>query len=126
MQSLYPGRGMRASKLFKRSLVLILALLSVVTVSITAFSGWHLYSHLTSEYKSKGTAVAKTIADTNIKTLVGRDVRTLQAAIDQYLEIEGVSYVYVVNAAGEIVTHTFAFGVPDELSHLKASSRGPS
>ncbi len=117
---------MRASRLFKRSLVLILALLSVVTVSITAFSGWHLYTHLTAEYKSKGKAVAQTIADTNIRTLVGRDVWTLHAAIDRYQEMEGISYVYVVNASGEIVTHTFAFGVPDELTHLKVSSRGTS
>ena len=39
--------------------------------------------------------------------------------IDQFLEIIGVSYVFVVDAQGEIISHTFVPSVPEEIVRIK-------
>ena len=48
-----------------------------------------------------------------------RDASTVQAMIDQFLEIIGVSYVFVVDAQGEIISHTFVPSVPEEIIIIK-------
>src|SRR5262249_59987733 len=39
----------------------------------------------------------------------------LQSIIDQFVEISGISYVFVVDENGVIIAHTFVPGVPDEI-----------
>ena len=41
--------------------------------------------------------------------------------INQTLQLEGASYVFVIDANGKIVSHTFGPGVPLELANLKDS-----
>jgi PAS domain S-box-containing protein len=38
--------------------------------------------------------------------------------IDQFLEIEGVSYVFVVDSTGEIISHTFIPAIPKEIKQI--------
>jgi sensor histidine kinase regulating citrate/malate metabolism len=78
------------SKLFKKTLLIIIVLFGVIAVTLAVSSGWNLYRDLTKEYKSKGTAIAKSIADSSVETLLNRDASTVQAMIDQFLEISGV------------------------------------
>ena len=107
------------SKLFKKTLLIIIILFIVIAVTIAISSGWNLYKDLVQEYKSKGTAIAKSIAGSSVETLLNRDASTIQAMIDQFLEISGVSYVFVVDAQGEIISHTFVPNVPDEILRIK-------
>lgn len=107
------------SKLFKKTLLIIIILFIVISFTIAVSSGWNIYKDLTQEYKSKGTAIAKSIAGSSVETLINRDASTVQAMIDQYLEIVGVSYVFVVDAQGEIVSHTFVPSVPEAILNIK-------
>jgi len=107
------------SKLFKKTLLIIIILFIVIAVTIAISSGWNLYKDLVQEYKSKGTAIAKSIAGSSVEILLNRDASTIQAMIDQFLEISGVYYVFVVDAQGEIVSHTFVPNVPDEILKIK-------
>lgn len=107
------------SKLFKKTLLIIIVLFAIIAITIAISSGWILYDDLTGEYKSKGTAIAKSIAGSSVETLLNRDASTVQAMIDQFLEIIGVSYVFVVDAQGEIISHTFVPSVPDEIIKIK-------
>ncbi len=75
-------------------------------------SAWTLRSALTDEYKSKARAVADTIAGASVDNLLNRDAASVQAVIDQYAEIKGVAYIFVVDPHGEILCHTFAPRVP--------------
>ena len=51
----------------------------------------------------------------------------MQAIIDQFDEIDGVAYVFVSDAQGEIVSHTFVPAVPKEvLPLIKQSRTSPS
>jgi PAS domain S-box-containing protein len=107
------------SKLFKKTLLIIIVLFGVIAITLAVSSGWNLYNDLIQEYKSKGTAIAKSIADSSVETLLNRDASTVQAMIDQFLEISGVSYVFVVDAQGEIVSHTFVPSVPEAILRIK-------
>jgi len=106
------------SKLFKKTLLIIIVLFAIIAVTIAVSSGWNLYKDLTEEYKSKGTAIAKSIANSSVETLLNRDASTVQAMIDQFIEIIGVSYVFVVDAQGEIISHTFVPTVPQEILQI--------
>ena len=110
---------MIVSKLFKKTLIIIIVLFIVIAVTIAISSGWNLYNDLVKEYKSKGTAIAKSIAGSSVEILLNRDAATIQAMIDQFLEINGVSYVFVVDSHGEILSHTFVPSVPDEILNIK-------
>ena len=107
------------SKLFKKTLFIIIVLFGVIAFTIAISSGWNLYNDLIQEYQSKGTAIAKSIAGSSVEILLNRDASTIQAMIDQYLEIIGVSYVFVVDAQGEIISHTFVPVVPEEILKIK-------
>ncbi|NLI31002.1 MAG: PAS domain S-box protein [Nitrospiraceae bacterium] len=109
------------SKLFKKTLLIIIVLFAVIALTTLISSGWNLYHDLTEEYKSKGTAIASSIAGSSVETLLNRDASTVQAMIDQFTEIIGVSYVFVVDAQGEIISHTFIPNVPDEILKIQTS-----
>lgn len=114
---------MRMSKLFQRTLVGIVLLFAIIFITISIFSGWHLYENLTEEYKSKGTAIASSIASSSVETILNLDSATVQAIIDQYLDIEGVSYVFVIDSLGEIISHTFVPSIPSEILDLSKSHK---
>lgn len=110
---------MIVSKLFKKTLFIIIILFAIIAMTVAFSAGWNLYQDLTIEYQSKGTAIVKSIAGASVETLLNRDASTVQALIDQYTEIIGVSYVFVVDAQGEIISHTFVPNIPDEIIDLK-------
>jgi len=109
---------MRMSKLFQKTLLGIIFLFAIIFVTISVFSGWHLYNNLSEEYKSKGSAIASSIASSSAETILNLDSATVQAMIDQFLEIEGVSYVFVVDSTGEIISHTFIPTIPEEIKKI--------
>lgn len=100
------------SKLFKKTLLMMVLLFGVFATIISAYAGWILYDRIIEEYKSKAVAIANNIARSSIEVFLNRDASTIQSIVDQFLEIEGVSYVVVVHEDGEILSHTFAPEVP--------------
>jgi PAS domain S-box-containing protein len=114
---------MKNVRLLTRALVILLALLGVTAASMACFSAWLLHVSLTKEYESKGTAIAESIASSSVEVLLYRDASTLQATIDQYLEIDGVSYVFVVDDHDQIISHTFAPSVPPEVRATKGNTQ---
>ena len=117
---------MKMSRLFYKTLVIIIILFGIIASTTSILSVWNLYSHLTAQYRSKGTALAKSIADSSVELLLNSDAATVQAIIDQFLEIEGVSYVFVVDAQGEVIAHTFVPRLPEELLQLHSTRQHTS
>lgn len=103
------------SKLFKKTLIMIVLLFGVIATITSAYAGWILYNRIIEEYKSKAIAIAGNIAQSSLEIILNRDASTIQSIVDQYSEIEGLSYVVVVHKNGEILSHTFAPNVPYEL-----------
>ncbi|HWP35089.1 MAG TPA: methyl-accepting chemotaxis protein [Thermodesulfobacteriota bacterium] len=71
---------------------------------------------LRAEFRSKGTAIAQSLAATGAETILNRDASTIQSMIDDFRKISGVEYVFLVDdTQQQIVTHTFSPAVPPGL-----------
>jgi sigma-B regulation protein RsbU (phosphoserine phosphatase) len=97
----------------------MIALFGVIALGTSLLSGWNLYRSLTDEFTSKGTAIARSIADSSVEILLNRDASTMQAVIDQFLAISGVAYVFVLDPQRDVISHTFVPGVPAEVMRLR-------
>src|SRR5262249_43625316 len=53
----------RPAGLFTKTLILIVALFGVIAGATSILSGWTLYQSLTKQYRSKGMAIARSVAD---------------------------------------------------------------
>ena len=114
---------MKLTKLFHKTLLVMVILFGVIATATSVLSAWNLHQHLTTQYRSKGVALAKSIADSNVEALLNNSAATLQATIDQFLSIEGVAYVFVIDAERTILAHTFVPQVPPQIALLGAASR---
>ncbi|THB63305.1 MAG: diguanylate cyclase, partial [Desulfovibrio sp.] len=94
----------------------------VLTTAMSVLFGIFLDSYLTKEHESKAQAIARSVAESDLETVLDRDATAIQAMIDRYLAIAGVSYVVVSDRYGETMAHTFVPIVPDELEDVLAHS----
>ena len=112
------------SRLFKKTLLVMIALFAVISAVTSFHAARTLDAQLTQEYRSKGTAIARSLADSSVELLVNRDVSTLQAIVDQFADIDGVAYVFVVDRSGEVISHTFVPRIPEQILRIIALSSG--
>ena len=113
---------MRLTKLSQKTLLIVAVLFAVIAATTSLLSGWELKRRLTDEYRSKGIAIAKSIADSAVELILNGQAESVQATIDQFLDIPGVSYVLVKNGAGEVISHTF---VPEVPAEIRATAHEP-
>lgn len=106
------------SKLFKKTLLMMILLFGCIATVVSAYAGWMLYDRIIGEYKSKAIAIAKNIANSSIEVFLSRDASTIQAMVDLLHRTEGVGYVLVATQDGKILSHTFAPKVPYEIVRL--------
>jgi signal transduction histidine kinase/CheY-like chemotaxis protein/HAMP domain-containing protein len=109
----------RGLSLFQKTGLLAFCLFGIISTMASSLAAWTLYSRMTEEYVSKGSAIAASIARGSQEILLARDVSTIQSMVDQYLDIEGVAYVFVVDADRLVVSHTFVPEMPKPLVELK-------
>ena len=107
--------NMNVQKLFRRPLFGIFLLFGIIAVSTSWVCIATVDSQLSEEYESNSRGIAQTIADASVDIILNRDLSALQSLIDQFLEIQGISYIYIVNEDGEFLAHTFVPGIPDEI-----------
>src|SRR5262249_13474577 len=107
---------MKRSGLMTR-IVMGLVVLFAGSMGLSAgLAAWSLSTVLDNQYRSKGTAIAATIAGASVDDILLRaDAATLQARIDQFARTEGVGYILVRSQDGEVLAHTFVPEVPAEL-----------
>lgn len=106
---------MNIQKLFQKTLFGIFLLFGIVAVATSWVCIATVQSQLTEEYISNSRGIAKTISDASVDIILNRDLSALQSYIDQFLEIQGINYIYIVNEEGEFLAHTFVPGIPEEI-----------
>jgi signal transduction histidine kinase len=109
---------MKRSRLLTKVLVGEVVLFAAIGLATSGVAAWTLAARLTSEFASKGTAIATSIANASDELILTRDASTIQSLVDQFRQIRGVGYVFVVDGDGTIVSHTFVPEVPRELRAL--------
>lgn len=110
---------MKMSALFRKTLLGQIIWFGVIAVSASAFSAWHLHWHLTAEYRSKGRAIARSVASSTETMIYSSPPETIQAVIDEFLDIQGVAYMLVMDADRAMIAHTFVPRVPPLLLKLQ-------
>jgi sensor histidine kinase regulating citrate/malate metabolism len=105
----------RVAKLFQKTMFGIFVLFGLIAVSTSALCVYTVDRQLSQEYEANSRAIAQTIANSSLDIILNRDMSTLQSLIDQFKEIQGIKYVYIVNEDGDMLAHTFVPGVPKEI-----------
>lgn len=111
-------------RLLTRLLLFIMLVFGIMATSTALLSSRELSHALESEYKSRTMALARSIADGNTELLLGQSAANIQAAIDQHQEMGDLSYIVIVDAAGQVVAHTFTPEVPRAVLQFIAGQRG--
>ncbi len=111
---------MKTSKLFRKPLIFMVVVFGAIATLSSIIFGQLLDRHMTQEYESKAIALARSVADSDLETILNRDAAAVQSRIDQYLEIQGVSYVAVADERGDIIAHTFTPVIPDSIKRIVA------
>jgi methyl-accepting chemotaxis protein len=114
-----PGPGPSVTAPFRRRFGLtakIIVFLAAVLIPLGAVT-WTisvraLRENMTAEFTTKGTAIAKSLANSAVDLLLTRDASTIQAVVDQFASIQGVAYVVVYDPQQTLIAHTFAPVVP--------------
>ncbi|XPV76693.1 MAG: EAL domain-containing protein [Desulfovibrio sp.] len=104
--------------LFQKVFIFMLVFFGSVTAVMSLLFLLQISSQLEYEYESKALAIANNMANSDLDMVVNRDASTIQSRIDQYLEIDGVSYVIVTDEFGRIIADTFVPTIPDEIRTL--------
>ena len=106
---------MKIRKLFQKTQFGIFGLFGLIVLSTSALTIYTVQTHLSAEYESNSRNIAKTIADASVDILLNRNLATLQSLIDQFVEIQGIRYVYITSDNGEYLAHTFVPGIPEAI-----------
>jgi PAS domain S-box-containing protein len=106
------------SKLFHKTLIVMILAFGIIALACSLVAGWILYDHLTSEYESKAVAIGNSITTSLPEIFLKNDAATDQSIIDQYLEIKGVAYALVKTEDGQIIAHTFSPEIPEDVLAL--------
>ncbi|HZB96026.1 MAG TPA: hypothetical protein VE268_08700 [Herpetosiphonaceae bacterium] len=107
---------MRIARFYQKTLFGMFALMGLIVGSTSALYVYTVDRQLTDDFLKNSRTIARSIANSNIDLIVHQNYSALQSIIDQFVEISGISYVFVVDEKGVIIAHTFVPGVPDEIA----------
>ena len=116
---------MKIQKLFQKTRFGIFALFGLIVLSTSILCIYTVDTQLSAEYATNSRNIAKSIADASVDILLNRNLATLQSMIDQFVEIQGIRYIYITSEKGEYLAHTFVPGIPEEILASDPSSTEP-
>ncbi len=106
---------MKIHKLFQKTRFGIFLVFGLIVLSTSILCIYTVDTELSAEYAINARNVAKTVADSSVGILLSRDLASLQSLVDQFLEIQGIQYIYITSETGEFLAHTFVPGIPEEI-----------
>ena len=116
---------MKIQKLFQKTRFGIFGLFGLIVLSTSILCIYTVDTQLSAEYETNTRNIAKTIADASVDILLNRNLATLQSMIDQFVEIQGIRYIYITSESGEYLAHTFVPGIPEQVRASDPSSTEP-
>ena len=105
----------KVRKLFQRTLFGVFTLFGFIGVSTSILLIDTVNTYLSEEYETNSQGIAQSIADASVDILLNRDLSALQSLIDQFVEIQGIGYVYITDETGDFLAHTFVPGIPEQI-----------
>gem|GEM_PF-1741016 len=115
----FPKPGIKCTIMSTVGLMIIFTTLMLSAINVVS-----MRESLRAEFESKGIALVKGLASNVQDTILNRDASTVQGFIDQYREIKGVAYVFVIDEKGVVIAHTFSPVMPKEYLRLVRNEIG--
>jgi signal transduction histidine kinase len=112
------------ASLSRKALAVVALVFGLTMAAVAVSSAYRTDDNMTRQFESRGVAIATSLAGSGTDTLLFGDVATVQSTIDQFLDIDGVGYMLVVDADGAVLAHTFVPTVPPELRTLHTPPEG--
>ena len=106
---------MKIARFYQKTLFGLFAIIGLIVALTSGLYVNTVDRQLTGDFLNNSRAIARSIADSNVDLIVHKNYSALQSIIDQFVEISGISYVFVVDEHGVIIAHTFVPNVPDEI-----------
>jgi sensor histidine kinase regulating citrate/malate metabolism len=106
---------MRIARFYQKTLFGLFAMMGLIVALTSCVYVKTVDRQLTGDFLNNSRAIARSIADSNVDLIVQKNYSVLQSIIDQFVEISGISYVFVVDENGAIIAHTFVPSIPDEI-----------
>jgi len=106
---------MTIAKFYQKTLFGMFAIMGIIVVAISAIYTYTADRELTGDFVANSKTIARSLANSTVDVIVNQNYSALQTVIDQYVAISGIAYVFVVDADGTIVAHTFVPGIPKEI-----------
>ena len=116
---------MKIHRLFQKTRFGIFAVFGLIVLSTSVLCIYTVDTELSAEYETNTRNIAKTVADSSVGILLNRDLASLQSLVDQFLEIQGIRYIYITSESGEFLAHTFVPGIPEEILQGEHASTEP-
>jgi sensor histidine kinase regulating citrate/malate metabolism len=107
---------MRIARFYQKTLFGMFGLMGLIVASTSVLYIYTIDRQLTDDFRKTSRTIARSIADANIDLIVEEKYSALQSIIDQFVNVSGISYVFVVDARGVIIAHTFVPGIPAEIA----------
>ncbi len=96
----------------------VIAVLLLSSMSAYLISENVVKTTIKSEFKSKAIVLGKGLASNVQEILLNRDPSILQGILDEYKQMDGVSFILLVDENRQIVAHTFSPEVPQYYKEL--------
>jgi hypothetical protein len=104
--------------------VAVFLLFGLIFASTSALLIETIDRNLTRQNRTNIEIVARALAVASTDVLVNRDLAALQATIDRFKLLGGIRYIYVADAQGEMISHTFVPGIPPALLQADLAETG--
>jgi sensor histidine kinase regulating citrate/malate metabolism len=114
---------MQLAKRLKKSLIINGIIFSLIASATFISAVWSLKQSLIVPYQNQGIALSKSVANFSASLMFGSPYESLQSVIDGLGEIEGLSYIFISDSTGIIVSHTFSPVIPQLFSKTEKASR---
>lgn len=92
-------------------MIILYLIVGLVIYFITTNS---IKATLQAEFASKGKTIINTLSSSVQETILNKDASAVQGYIDQYRNVEGISFIFIIDENNNIIAHTFYPKVPSE------------
>ncbi|MEM0978924.1 MAG: ATP-binding protein [Cyanobacteria bacterium P01_H01_bin.58] len=117
---------MKLSSLFRKTLLYQTLLFGVVVGSLSLTSAYSLRWYLAGEYASRGSAIARSVAGTASDLSAETSPFVLPTLLNEFADLKGVAYVFLVDPEQNLVAHTFGDTIPAEFQSESFQPGNPS
>jgi PAS domain S-box-containing protein len=109
---------MRNIRLRIKFILGLLGMVAVLGLSLVVLTKTALHHKLQVTLEKRGLSLARNIARDSVNPLLTEKFLELALMLREVRNEEAdIEYIYVTNARGEVVAHTFEHGFPDDLQH---------